>query len=758
MTATTLDRWVSWRLAGIIAAFATLSLLATLVLVRERFNALEIWMAERQLERVERVLAEERAEVERLAADYANWDDTLDYLVGQRPDYVTVNLPRNTGENLNVDAVVLRRAGDALVLAIDFGADADFQPWDDGAIDALQTAQPTWPSDGVLRRDARLLFIDGQPAVAGRATVSDSAMEVPAAGSLTFVRILRDEDLERLAGLAGAPFRIEPIDDGPAPPKVVVSAGGWLARERLDGTVQVRVDVPALLTAELLATASALVVMGMLNLVICVLWVRAAIRRKVTGRLGQFAALSRRMNETGLGDERWPVTGEDEIDRLALALNHLVDDLDRHRAALDRLAYEDAVTGLPNRRRLLELMAERVAAPPAASALVYIDLVGFKPINDALGHAAGDAVLRRLAERMAALPEPVACAARIGGDEFGLLLEGVGQEDAARWFATVVDGLVEEVDYGGQRVRFDLLAGIAERPADGDASAWLSMADLAMYAVRRQRTGRIGLYSAALGAAAQSRHVIATRLRHAIEAGRLEAWFQPLVRLHDNAAVGVEALARWRIDDAWVPPSEFIPVAEEEGLMPALTLLMLDQACKLLQAASAAGRADLVCSVNVSALHVTDPRLPDAWSARVAACGIDPKRIAFEVTEDAFESRPEWIAATFQAIRSRGFQLWLDDFGTGHSSLARLRDYPFDVLKVDRSFVRSRTEPKAAGLLEGIVRFGQRIGLTVTAEGVETADDLEALKAMGCDRAQGFHLARPMPAGDLLAWLDARRG
>ena len=144
--------------------------------------------------------------------------------------------------------------------------------------------------------------------------------------------------------------------------------------------------------------------------------------------------------------------------------------------------------------------------------------------------------------------------------------------------------------------------------------------------------------------------------------------------------------------------------------------------------------------------------------AEVVQVVFDPQRIAFEVTEDAFESRPEWIAATFQAIRSRGFQLWLDDFGTGHSSLARLRDYPFDVLKVDRSFVRSRTEPKAAGLLEGIVRFGQRIGLTVTAEGVETADDLEALKAMGCDRAQGFHLARPMPAGDLLAWLDARRG
>ena len=307
-------------------------------------------------------------------------------------------------------------------------------------------------------------------------------------------------------------------------------------------------------------------------------------------------------------------------------------------------------------------------------------------------------------------------------------------------------------------MRFDLLAGIAERPAEGDASAWLSMADLAMYAVRRQRAGRIGLYSPALGAAAQSRHVIATRLREAIEARALDAWFQPLVRLRDNAVVGVEALARWRVDEAWVPPSEFIPVAEEEGLMPALTSLMLEQACQLLQAASAAGRADLVCSVNVSALHVTDPRLPEQWSVQAASCGIDPQRIAFEVTEDAFESRPEWIAATFQAIRSRGFQLWLDDFGTGHSSLARLRDYPFDVLKVDRSFVRSRLEPKAAGLLEGIVRFGQRIGLTITAEGVETADDLEALKAMGCDRAQGFHLARPMPADALMAWMKAREG
>ena len=187
-----------------------------------------------------------------------------------------------------------------------------------------------------------------------------------------------------------------------------------------------RVQVPALLTDELLATASTLAIMAMLNLVICVLWVRAVMRRKVTGRLGQFAALSRRMNESGLAGERWPVSGDDDIDRLARALNHLVDDLDRHRAALDRLAYEDSVTGIASRRRLLERMAERVAGPPSPSALVYIDLVGFKPINDALGHAAGDAVLRRLAERMAALPAPVACAARIGGDEFGLLLDGMG--------------------------------------------------------------------------------------------------------------------------------------------------------------------------------------------------------------------------------------------------------------------------------------------------------------------------------------------
>jgi diguanylate cyclase (GGDEF)-like protein len=753
----TLDRWVSRRLAAIIAAFATLSLLATLVLVRERFNTLEAWMAERQLERVERVLAGERAEVERLAADYANWDDTLDYIKGVRPEFVTVNFPRNTGENLNVDAVVLRAPEGRLILAIDFGADDDFQAWGAPSVEALQSAFPAWPQGPALRRGARLLFIDGQPAVVGRASVSDSAMEVPAAGSLAFVRILDDQDLERLAGLAGAPFQLEPIDTGPAPPRVVASSEGWLARERFDGAVQVRVDVPALLTTELVATASALAIMAMLNLVICVVWVRAVLRRKVTGRLGVFADLSRRMNETGLGGQRWPVSGDDEIDRLASALNQLVDDLDRHRSALDRLAYEDAVTGLANRRRLLERMAERVAGPPAPSALVYIDLVGFKPINDALGHAAGDAVLRRLAERMAALPSPLVCAARIGGDEFGLLLDGVGQEDAAEWFGTIVDDLVAEVEYGGQRVRFDLLAGIAERPPEGDASAWLSMADLAMYAVRRQRSGRIGLYAPALGAAAQSRHVIALRLREAIAGRAVEAWFQPLVRLRDDAVVGVEALARWRVDNAWVPPSDFIPVAEEEGLMPALTLLMLGQACDFLQAASAAGRDELVCSVNVSALQVADARLPDQWSTLVASRGIAPGRIAFEVTEDAFESRPEWIAATFQAIRSRGFQLWLDDFGTGHSSLARLRDYPFDVLKVDRSFVRSRSEPKAAELLEGIVRFGQRIGLTVTAEGIETAEDLDALRAMGCDRAQGFHLARPMPAHQGFGWLAARQ-
>lgn len=752
----TLDRWVSWRLAGILAASAAIGLLATLLLIRERFHDIEVWLAERQLQRVERVLAQERTEVERLAADYSNWDDTLAYLNGERPDYVRVNFPRNTGENLNVDAVVLRRRDGALVVAIDFGAEADFLPWDARSIASLQSALPAWPADATLRRDARLLLIDGRPAVAGRASITDSTMQAPAAGSLMFVRILDEEDLERLAGLAGAPFRLEPAEAGPAPPKVVASEGGRVARARIDGAVQVRVEVPALLTGELAATAAALAAMGILNLVVCVVWVRAVLRRKVTGRLGRFADLSRRMNEAGLGDERWPVSGDDEIDRLAGALNQLVDDLDRHRAALDRLAHEDAVTGLANRRRLLDLMAERLAVDVSPGALVYIDLVGFKPINDALGHAAGDAVLRRLGERMAGLPPPLACAARIGGDEFGLLLDGVGQEAAAEWFAGVVEGLVDEVDYGGHRVRFDLLAGIAGRPSEGDAQAWLSMADLAMYAARRQRAGRIGLYAPALGAAAQSRHGIATRLRAALAAGAIEAWYQPLLRLHDDAVVGVESLARWRVDGVWLPPAEFIPVADEEGLMPALTLSMLRHACDFLEAASAAGRSDLVCSINVSALQIVDPRLPEQWSMLVGGRGIAPGRIAIEVTEDAFDSRPEWVSGTFEAIRSRGFQLWLDDFGTGHSSLARLRDYPFDVLKVDRSFVRSRSDPKSAGLLEGIVRFGQRIGLTLIAEGIETAEDLDALRAMGCDLAQGFHLARPMPLAEVLAWMRAR--
>ena len=756
MTSTHLDRWVSWRLAGLIAAFAALGLLATLVVVRERFNDLEMWMAERQLDRVERVLAQERAEMERLAADYANWDDTLAYLRGEQPEFVTVNFPRNTGENLNVDGVVLRDRDEALVLAIDFRADRDFEALESRVVAELQAALRVWPRDGQRRREARLLLVGGQPIVVGRVSVSDSAMEAPASGSLTFVRSLDAADLERLAGLAGATFLLAPADSGPAPPRVAPSEGGWLARDRVDDAVEVRVTVPALLTGELVATASALGIMGILNLVICVVWVRAILRRKVTGRLGHFAELSRRMNESGLGGERWPVTGDDEIDRLAGALNQLVDDLDRHRLALDRLAYEDVVTGLANRRRLLEHLGARLADPAAPSSLVYIDLVGFKPINDALGHAAGDVVLRRLGERMAALPPPLACAARIGGDEFGLLLDGVGQAEAAEWFKGVAEGLVEEVEYGGQRVRFDLLAGIAERPAEGDASAWLSMADLAMYAARRQRSGRVALYAPSLGVAAQSRHVIATRLRAAIAAGAIEAWFQPLVRLRDDAVVGVESLARWRVDDAWVPPSEFIPVAEEEGLMPALTALMLRQACDFLDAVSAAGRPDLVCSVNVSALQVADPRLPEQWAALVASKGVDPRRVAIELTEDAFDSRSEWVATTFQAIRSLGFQLWLDDFGTGHSSLARLRDYPFDVLKIDRSFVRSRSDPKAAGLLEGIVRFGQRIGLTITAEGIETSDDLEALRAMGCDRVQGFHVARPMPSADVLTWLRSR--
>ena len=754
---TNLDRWVAWRLGAILLGSALVGLVLSLLVIRDRFHALEAWLVEQQLHRVERVLGQEMQEMERLAADYAQWDDTLAYMQSKDAGFVTANFPRETGENLNTDGVILWDAEGYERLAIDFVGEADFQPLAAELVDGVRGAVPPFPDDGRVRRDAMLAFVGGHAAVIGRASVTDSAEKAPANGSLAFVRVLDAADLARLEGLAGVRFVIE-SGQGLVGNSVRRRAdGGWQGRKALERGlgIDVQVEVPALLGSQWRITAAALALMTVLNLLVCVVWVRHALRRKVTGRLGRFVAISRGREAGGVAPERWPVEGEDDIDQLGRALNTLVDDLERQQAVLDRMAYEDMVTGLPNRRRLLEWLSERLAKPVAEGAppsvLVYIDLVGFKPINDALGHAVGDAVLRTFAERLCALPPPLARVVRVGGDEFGLLLDGVPLADAAAWFAGVVDGLVAEVDVGGQRLRFDLIAGLAERPGEGDASAWLSMADIAMYAARRERRGRIGLYTDDLRAAVHARHVIGKQLFSAIDHRTIEAWFQPVVNLRDGRLLGFEALARWRLDGAWVPPMQFIPVAEEEGLIGPLTTLMLEQVCDLLAGLSAVGRGDLVCSLNVSPVQVADHRLPEQLMAIVEARGADPRRIAIEVTEEAIQSRPEWVAETFRAIRACGFRLWLDDFGIGHASFARLRDYAFDVLKIDRSFTMARQETRAANLLEGIIHFGQRIGLAVTAEGVETEDDRRALEAMGCDHAQGYHFGRPMPASEAIS-------
>jgi diguanylate cyclase (GGDEF)-like protein len=505
------------------------------------------------------------------------------------------------------------------------------------------------------------------------------------------------------------------------------------------------VTVPALLSGELRATGWTLALVAALNLLVCVVWIRGVLRSKVTGRLERFAALSERMD----GGARWPVEGRDEIDTLASALNHLVDDLGRQQAALDRLANSDLVTGLPNRRRLLEVLDERLGAGGAASSvLVYIDLVGFKSLNDVHGHAAGDAVLAVFGERLRQLPAPLFCAARVGGDEFGLVLDGVGLHDGAAWFGTVIDGLVKPVDWAGHRVRFNLIAGVAARPDQGDVTTWMSMADLAMYAARRERQGRVGLFTEALRASSATRRVIGERLYGAIESGEIQAWFQPVVRASDGEVVGFEALARWRLDDTWISPDQFVPAAEDAGLIGRLTERILEQTCDFLTALAATGRADVRCSVNVSPGQVADPQLAEQLLAVLDARGVDPRRLAVEITEEAVQSRHERVAETLSVLRARGVQVWLDDFGIGHASFARLRDFSFDVLKIDRSFTRVRGD----GMLEGIVQFGQRMGLSVTAEGVETAEDLEALRAMGCDRVQGYHIGRPMPAEQAVAW------
>ncbi|MFI1994729.1 putative bifunctional diguanylate cyclase/phosphodiesterase [Actinoplanes sp. NPDC020271] len=421
-------------------------------------------------------------------------------------------------------------------------------------------------------------------------------------------------------------------------------------------------------------------------------------------------------------------------------------------------AGHDALTGLPNRVGLRDTMAATIGGE-AGAALVLIDLDRFKEVNDTLGHHVGDQLLIQAARRMRDTLREGETVARLGGDEFAVLLPGVtGADDAAAVAARLHEALREPFDLDGLSLTVAGSIGAALYPQHGSTpDQLLQRADIAMYTAKARRTG-YAMFDESQDSTDPRKLILAADLRRGIEAGQLLLHYQPKVDARTGAVLGAEALVRWHHPGyGLIPPDDFIPLAEHTGLITPLTRFVLAAALRQCRSWRDAGH-ELGVAVNVSAHGLLDLGLPAEIAALLERWRVPAGLLTVEITETAIMTDPERALRVVRELHTLGVRLSIDDFGTGYSSLAYLKNLPVQELKIDRSFVSGMTaNDRDAVIVRSTVDLGHNLGLRVVAEGVEDDATWRQLDAAGCDILQGYHISRPVTAGDFTAWLAARR-
>ncbi|MEQ8309229.1 MAG: EAL domain-containing protein [Sphingopyxis sp.] len=460
------------------------------------------------------------------------------------------------------------------------------------------------------------------------------------------------------------------------------------------------------------------------------------------------------------GDDRWwAVSGRPQLDangRFAGYRGSGIDITAQRRSAEDasRLALYDSLTGLANRFNISKKLDSTLAAfsqQQRPCAIMLLDLDRFKQVNDTLGHPAGDALLKQVAERLLKIVGDKEMVSRLGGDEFQIILPDIEDRgELGEMAADIIASLTQPYSVEGSRCIIGASVGVAIAPFDGQSSDDLVRnADLALYAAKGNGRGRFAFYSSDLHQAAEDRRVLEEDLRDALTRGEISIGYQPVVNAGSNVVTGVEALIRWtHRDRGHISPALFVPIAEETNLIWPLGEWVLLKACE--DAASWPG--EMRVAVNVSPIQFANPELPKVVARALAASGLSPDRLELEITESVFLGDTAETNRMFKALKDLGVRLALDDFGTGYSSLGYLQSAPFDKIKIDQSFVRGATEAgsRNGAIIAAIVALAEALDMETTAEGIESLDQLALVRKLNVSHVQGYIYSKPVPSAEVV--------
>ena len=431
------------------------------------------------------------------------------------------------------------------------------------------------------------------------------------------------------------------------------------------------------------------------------------------------------------------------------------------KAKIHLLANDDPLTGLPNRFSLQAQLAQAIGHGRYGSSLavLLIDLDRFKAINDTLGHQVGDELLVEASTRIRSSVRPHDLVARLGGDEFCIVALDVDEAGAVQCAEKLIAALAQPYRIAGQELHSTSSVGISRFPVDGrDVATLLKHADTAMYRAKAQGRNTYQFFTPELAQGALDRLALENNLRNALRAGELELHFQPQTDMNSGRVVAVEALLRWHHPTlGLLAPDDFIPIAEESGLILPIGNWVLRTACAQLHAWQLAGINHIQrVAVNLSARQFEQPQLPALISEALAQAGLAPSQLELEITESVAMKNPEKSIEILHTLKRMGVELAVDDFGTGHSSLTYLKSFPINCLKIDRSFVRDiETDGHDAEICSATVALAHKLGLQVVAEGVETQGQFDFLRNIHCGKAQGFLISRPVPASEIPALLQS---
>jgi diguanylate cyclase (GGDEF)-like protein len=503
--------------------------------------------------------------------------------------------------------------------------------------------------------------------------------------------------------------------------------------------------------------------LGVSGIVVALLLAALLAQRLSKSLLRPLGQLSEAASSLGKGhlDHRVEIDSTAELNELGGAFNAMAEALQQQRDELERHAFSDSLTGLANRALFEDRTGhalERVAGRGERVAVLVVDVDGFKLVNDALGHASGDELLTHAAERMNRSLRPSDTLARLGSDEFAVLLESVrGLDDALGAAERLRQAFADSFVLKGSEVIVTASVGIAMSTEDTrHASELLRRADLAMYRVKAHGRNGCEFFDPAMDDQAADRLEMVNALRRAVEREELVVHYQPIIDLETGEVSAAEALLRWQRTGGLVSPVEFIPLAEETGVIVSIGEWVLHEACAEARRWSDEGLPAVPVTVNVSARQLLDPRFESLVAAALTASGLDPGRLILEVTESSVMQNADVTIAKLDRVSETGVRIALDDFGEGYSSLGQLRELPIDILKIARPFVRELTDDQHdPALVRGIIELARSLGLRLVAEGIEYPEQQAILRAFDCPLGQGFLFARPLESQGLREMLRA---